>query len=199
LFLGTGISSALQAADPAPKGSAAGAADGPVTIAPRTARSFYGWQILATGEAGGALAAASLALPDQPLNGFLPTAGFLLGMPFYALGGPVAHWSHGDFSKGLVSLGGNVVFPVAAGLIGRAAACGDVPREDCRSRGFVDGVALGLLLAPIVDAAILGWEDVPIDVVGKRDKNKDEPRMLGLLPSIRFPRGGLILGLSGRF
>jgi hypothetical protein len=163
---------------------------------PRTVRSFYGWQILATAEVGGAMAAASIALPDKPFNGFMPTAGFLLGIPLYALGGPVAHWSHGDFQKGLVSLAGNVAFPILGGLVGGALSCGrQGAPDDCRAHGFADGAAIGLILAPIVDAALLGWEDVPADMVGKRK----DPKRFSLAPLLKFPRGGMLAGVTGRF
>src|SRR5438270_10831372 len=55
----------------------------------RTTKLFYGWEILATGEVGGLLSAASIVLPHRPLSSIPATAGFVLGMPTFALGGPI--------------------------------------------------------------------------------------------------------------
>jgi hypothetical protein len=127
-------------------------------VPPRTATSFYGWQIAVFGEAGALATAGALVLPDQPLQSGPSTVAFILGAPTYVLSGPIVHWTHGHFGKGLISLGGNVALPLVAGAIGAAAAS---------DRGFARGVAVGLLLAPIVDGALLGWEEVPIDYIGK--------------------------------
>jgi hypothetical protein len=127
-------------------------------------RSFYGWQILATGEAGGVLAAAATVLPDSPLSTLPSTLGFLFGMPMYILGGPATHWTHGEFHKGLISLGGNFALPVFAGLLGQAVRCSPSDAvEDCGARGFFTGFAIALVTVPLVDALVLGWEDVPDD------------------------------------
>jgi hypothetical protein len=198
--LGMGGPLAARGADRAPQVTAPPVRPTPplaqdITGPPRTVRSFYGWQILATGGVGGALAAASIALPDKPFDGFLPTAGFLLGIPLYALGGPVAHWSHGDFQKGMVSFGANLAFPIVGGLVGRALSCGrSQAPDDCGSHGFADGVAIGLLLAPVIDAAFLGWSDEPVDVAKRRETKK-----FSLGPLLQFPRGGMLAGVTGRF
>ena len=127
-------------------------------------RSFYGWQILATGEAGGILAAASLALPESPMKSAPSAVGALAGMPFYALGGPATHWTHGAFEKGIISLGANVVTPIVTGFIGQAVgSCGQDSPQNCDTQHFLDGFAIALITIPIADAFILGWEDVPVD------------------------------------
>ena len=173
-------------------------AETPVEVFPkqrRTTKVFYGWEILATGEAGGLLSAASILLPERPLSSAPATAGFLIGMPAFALGGPVVHWIHGDFSKGLVSFGGNAVSSVVAGFTGEAIRCGHGDAPDCGQLGFFTGLAVAVMIAPLVDAAVLGWENVPAeDLYGRRS-----PRMT-VAPTWRLgPRGSLELGVSGRF
>jgi hypothetical protein len=177
-------------------------------------RSFYGWQILATGEVGGILAAAAAVLPDSPLKTLPSTMGFLVGMPLYALGGPATHWTHGDFEKGLISLGGNFALPVVSGFVGQAVGCArsEAP-DDCGTSGFLTGFAIALVTAPLVDALVLGWEDIPDDdpaVPG------DAPAGSGAAASFRQERkraahfkvtpawsfgskGELAFGIMGRF
>lgn len=161
------------------------------SVRPRTERVFYGWQILASGEVGGLLAGASMALPDPPIGGALPTAGFVLGLPLYILGGPIVHWTHDGFSKGLVSFGANIAVPFVAGL----ATMGAYP--DRHTVGFAKGAAVGMLVVPIVDALVLGWEDVPVDVVTGRAVRSTR---VSLLPAIEIrPGGAVALGIHGLF
>jgi len=167
-------------------------------IRPATERSFYGWQILAIGETGAALAGASLALPDRPISTSPATAGFLLGLPLYVLGGPFVHWTHGDFPKGLVSFGANVAIPVTAGFLAEAPSCRGASVDDnCRAVRFADGVAIGMLIVPVLDALFLGWGEVPTEMVTGRDAR---PRALSLRPSVEMrPLGGIVWGIGALF
>jgi hypothetical protein len=201
-------------------------ADTPAELVPTqraTRKSFYGWQILVTGGVGGLLAAGAIFLPDRPLGSLPATATFMVAMPVYALGGPIAHWTHGDFTRGLVSFGGNVAFPLVGGFVGQAIRCrpSDAP-VDCGGLGFFTGFGIGLLTAPIVDAIALGWEDMPIDYIGALEHRsvgqrsiphpplgtsqgpRGVPRVVGsrvsIAPAWTFgPHGSFELGLSGRF
>lgn len=170
----------------------------PVEIFPkerRTTKVFYGWEILLTGEVGGLLSAASILLPERPLSSAPATVGFLVGMPTFALGGPIVHWKHNDFPKGLISFGGNAVSAVGAGFAGQAIRCGHSDENDCAVRGFFTGLAIAVMIAPLVDAAVLGWENVPAeDVFGR-----SAPRLTFAPTWSLGPRGALELGLSGRF
>jgi hypothetical protein len=192
--------------------------EGPTEIVARerpSTRSFYGWQILATGEAGGVVAAAATVLTDSPLKTLPSTVGFLVGMPFYVLGGPTTHWTHGDFNKGLVSLGGNFALPIVGGFVGQTVRCGpsDAP-EDCGARGFFTGFAIALVTVPLVDAFVLGWEDIPDDdpvvSVGAPLADGAAPASRAwrgrraahftMTPAWSFgPRGELAFGVAGRF
>jgi hypothetical protein len=193
-----------RAADPPP-------APAPVTTEimakerPST-RSFYGWQILATGEAGGVLAAASALLPDKPLGTWPSTFGFIVGMPFYALGGPATHWTHDEFQKGLISLAANFVFPLAGGFTAKAVRCSPSDAaDDCGTRGFFTGFSIALVTVPIVDALVLGWEYIPDDELnasagGARSRAASRPPSFTMTPTWSVgPRGGFELGVAGRF
>jgi hypothetical protein len=181
-------------------------------------RSFYGWQILATGEAGGVVAAAALLLPDKPLKEFPSIFGFLAGMPFYAIGGPATHWTHGHFEKGLISFGANVIAAVGGGLIGGGLGCGQSDGPTCGTDGFFKGFSVALVTVPIADALILGWEDIPEDdplpapvVPGTKTSarrafadgpsfRRERGPQFSMIPAWSLgPRGELSFGVSGRF
>jgi hypothetical protein len=170
-----------------------------------TTRSFYGWKILVTGEVGASLVALSVLLPDKPLDSVVSTGGFVIGMPAYMLGGPIVHWTHGGFAKGLISFGGNATFALVGGLTGQSIRCGNDSDPDCGMKGFFTGVAVGALVAPILDALVLGWENVPLDDYVTTAKGRTSPMGAGrvgwsLSPTWRVgPRGSLELGLVGRF
>jgi hypothetical protein len=199
-----------EAADHAPEG------DTEIVAKERpSSRSFYGWQILATGEAGGVLAAAATVLPGSPFKTLPSTMGFLVGMPFYVLGGPATHWTHGEFNKGLISLSANFALPVVGGLIGQTVGCApsDAP-EDCGARGFFAGFAMALVTVPLADALVLGWEDIPDDEAAAKggelaaNDSASAPRRSRAKRVARFtmtpawslgPRGELAFGVAGRF
>ena len=174
-----------------------GAPDEIVAKQRATTKTFYGWQILALGGTGGVVASASVLLPEIPLGSFPSSIGFVAGMPVYALGGPIVHWHHGDFTKGLISLAGNAAFAVAGGLAGQSIKCnkeGESP--NCGERGFFKGLGVAILIAPILDAAILGWEDVPVDSILRRPSRPG----LALAPTWSVgPRGAVEIGVAGTF
>jgi hypothetical protein len=170
-----------------------------------TTRSFYGWEILVTGEVGASLVSLSVMLPDKPLDSVVSSGGFILGMPLYMLGGPIVHWTHGNFNKGLISFGGNAAFALVGGLAGQSIRCAGDTDRDCDTKGFFTGLAVGALIAPIVDAVVLGWEYVPVDDYVTTAKGPATPsgagrRAWSLSPTWRVgPRGSFELGLVGRF
>lgn len=214
------LATAARAADPVTDQlHAAPHPDGSLEITAReraSTRTFYGWQILATGEAGGVVAALAMVLPESPLKTLPSTAGFLVGMPFYVLGGPATHWTHGDFQKGLVSLGGNFALPVVSGFIGQGIRCApsDAP-IDCGTSGFIGGFAIALATVPLVDALVLGWEtttdDDPVMRVdaqptdaptarARRDSRLARASRVTIVPAWSVgPKGDVSLGFSGRF
>jgi hypothetical protein len=199
-----------NAAGEGPPDAQARSAEAPAELSPKqrsTAKTFYGWQILATGEVGSLMAASSVLLPPSPLGGFPATVSFIVGMPIYTLGGPIVHWTHGNFNKGLISFGGNVGFFFVGGLSGQAIRCAKTnPAPNCGERGFFTGFAIAILIAPVLDAAILGWEDVPFDdftdgqVLGGTSRPRAHRTTFSLAPTWSVgPRGSIEVGVSGRF
>jgi hypothetical protein len=170
-------------------------------IVPRrvvTERWFYGWPILGAGEAGALLLSASIVLPDQLLGSTASTVGFIAGAPAFALTGPIVHWSHDDFAKGVISITANLTLPVISGFVGRAIACSGDAGERCAYHGFGAGFAVTALLLPIADALLLGWEDVPVDEVAQR--HSSGRAALTLVPQLSLnPSGALQLGAAGTF
>jgi hypothetical protein len=139
---------------------------------------------------------------------------FLVGMPFYALGGPATHWTHGSFNKGLISLGANFALPIVGGFIGQSVHC--VPSDhadDCGTRGFFTGFGVALVTVPLIDAIALGWEDIPDDdplpsVGSPPAPGAGTPAVLPrpraasftILPAWSIgPKGELGFGMAGRF
>jgi len=164
---------------------------------PPTVRSFYGFPIIAVGEAGALLTSAALVLPDRLLSTAGSTVGFIAGAPTFLLAGPVVHWTHGEFTKGLVSFGANLTLPVLAGFTSSAITCSGDSGEDCGYHAFGAGFAVTALLLPIADALVLGWEEVPADETSERP---DGARVFTLFPRVEAERGGGVrLGIMGVF
>jgi len=180
----------------------------PAELVPKvrpSTRVFYGWQIVATGGVGGVLTAASILLPDEPFGTTPATAAFVIGMPLFALGGPTVHWTHGDFTKGLLSFGGNVTLSLAGGIVGREIRCNETnASDDCAKRGFLTGIAVAALITPVIDGLVLGWEDIPVDdalaPAASRLADRPRPYHLSIAPWSNIDQNGrLQLGLSGSF
>jgi hypothetical protein len=184
-----------------PAGSSSVVAPQPETeLVPRvlpTERIFYGWEIIASGEAGGVLAAASIVLPSAEIGSPLATFGFIIGMPVYALAGPIVHWTHGEFEKGLVSFGANAGGVAIAGLIGGGLRCraSDAP-ADCGTRGFFDGLAVAVVTVPLIDAIVLGWQDVPIS---ESFTSRKASPALALQPLFSAGPRSATVGVAGSF
>jgi len=156
-----------------------------------------------------------MVLADSPFKTFPSTFAIIVGVPLYALGGPATHWTHGAFEKGLISLGANIVFPLAGGLIGQSVHCAppDAP-VNCGMRGFSTGFAIALVTVPVFDALLLGWEDIPDDeapsvlrsampsgeVAEVRRVRRPRAVSFSMAPAWNIgPRGELAFGFAGRF
>jgi hypothetical protein len=177
----------------------------PAELVPKvmpTTKSFYGWEILATGEVGAVLAAAGVLIPGKPLDSVPATAAFVVGAPLFVIGGPVAHWTHGDFTKGMISFSGNAVLPLIGGFVGHGIACsGSNPSDDCASRGFFTGMVVSAMVVPVIDAIALGWEDVPVSEARARETQVAlrSVRGFSIAPWSSWGAGGFRIGVSGGF
>jgi len=195
----TSSGNATRVAQVAPSGPPAAPA-APEELVPRvlpTERVFYGWEILATGEVGGALVAASVWLPSSEVGTPASTFAFLIGMPTYAVAGPLVHWGHGHWVKGLASLGLNVAGATIGGIVGSAVQCNRQGAPgDCSLKGVFNGLAVAGLTVPLIDAGVLGWEDVQVsDPVAARTGST----RVALAPLMSVGPRSLSLGVGGRF
>ncbi len=169
-----------------------------------TRRAYYGWQIVAIGGTGGLLAGASLVLPKLPFDTLPSVAAFVIGAPTYGLAGPVVHWSRGYLEKGLISFVANIGIPVLAGGVWATLHCGREHVQGCSGDGWARGAALGMVLAPVLDGLILGWEDAPVDYIGHDDRGlpRGGPWAIGpsFLPHVVLGPGPVVgLGVTGLY
>ncbi len=164
-------------------------------------REWYGWQILLV---DGASFVGLLAAEGQRATGVAD-----LTVATYFLGGSVVHWAHGSATKGFGSLGLRVGIPlggaVLGAVIGTAAygssnvVCGFPLCSPAVAFGAV-GLLLGVVAAPIVDVAVLAYDEQP---PARSDAHSASSR-LQLTPVAALPRDAAghnapTFGLAGSF
>jgi len=94
----------------------------------------------------------------------------LVGLGGFLVGGPVIHFAHGNSDRGLGSLGLRTALPLALGslLYYMNDSCGHGDFI-CEEGAAVAGGLLGMLAASTIDAAWLGYEEVPIETPGVKN------------------------------
>ena len=150
--------------------------------APEPQTHWYGWQTLATDGAAVTLFIAGASADSGAVA--------VLGVGTYVLGGPVVHWTHDGGWRGWASLGIRVGGPVLVGLGGFAlgSGCEGEDAEVCPAVGAALFGSLGLVSAIIVDAAVLGYEEV---------KPSDDE--ISWTPTVDVGRSQARLGVAGTF
>jgi hypothetical protein len=137
-----------------------------VPIQVETRSHWYGWQTLSTdGAALGFLVLSGALASDNSDSGGAGVDSFvLLGVGMYTLGGPIVHAAHQNWGAAAASLGLRVGLPLTGILFGSAVdTCG--PKSDadvCEAVGPAFGALLGMGAAIAIDAAALGYEEVPV-------------------------------------
>ena len=124
------------------------------------ARRWYGWQTLSVDLVAGAVLIAGLgSSTTRGDTGQIVAYGAVGG---YLLGGPVTHFAHGSVSRGLASFAVRAALPAGFAVLGsQLDAC---PRmEELCSLG---GAALGMATAVVIDAILIGYEQVPVRARG---------------------------------
>ena len=137
-----------------------------VPIQVETQRHWYGWQTLsADGAALSFLTLGSALASDGDSDaGRTGIDSFVVvGVGMYALGGPIVHAAHQNWGAAAASLGLRVGLPLAGILIGSGVdGCGAKSDADvCGAVGPALGALLGIGAAIAIDAAALGYEQVP--------------------------------------
>jgi hypothetical protein len=128
---------------------------------PPTEERWYGWQTLTTDGASFLLAIVAGASSDS-FEGAGAIA--VLSLGGYLLGGPSVHFAHENPGRAFGSLALRGGLPLAFGAVG-------VQLESCQDGEFLCGVGgavlgglLGIVSAIAIDASLLGWEQVPVEV-----------------------------------
>jgi hypothetical protein len=148
---------------------------------------WYGWQTLTTdGAAIALLVGTQLASGGAP-PGPLETTGYALGTLSYVFGGPIVHFAHRNPGRGFASFALRVPAPIITGLAAMGVYCGLEPGEYCGLIG-VPFAGAAILAAIAIDAAVFGYDEVPVD--------RAETRSFRMLPLVSVTRHGASLGLA---
>jgi hypothetical protein len=173
-------------------------------------RNWYGWQTLIADAAAAGILAGGLASSGQTESALLWTSAVT-----YASAGPLVHVAHGDSRGAGISLGvrvgaplGGMVVGLGVGLLIGGVFGATQPQADCGPGpalcpppavelgllggvlGAVIGMSAGLIAAPIVDAALLTYEDEAPTKARARVDATD----VRVAPAVNAPRDA-----SGRF
>lgn len=117
---------------------------------------WYGWHSLAIDSAAVlAFVATAVALArGGESDAWLPLA----GLP-YVVGTPIDHISHENFGAALLSSGLRLLVPAGAYVGARYSCDGAFCEGSTTNQVFLWGGLIGaLVLIPIIDAALLAWE-----------------------------------------
>jgi hypothetical protein len=114
---------------------------------------WYGWQNLAADGTSLTLMASGLAVGDTPGN-YLMGA----GAAGWVLGGPLIHFGHKNPGRAVASFALHVPLPVALGLGTVALVCHG--HGDFCGLVAIPGALVGVVIAVVVDGAVLGRDRV---------------------------------------
>jgi hypothetical protein len=143
--------------------------------APLTREEWYGWQtLIADG------ATSLFLLPAAFVDDADPFAWAAVGG--YLAGGPIVHVAHANYGRSVLSLALRAGLPVVLGMGGHGASGGG----EFGSVGLVAGIGIGIAGAIAIDAALLAYDEVPVE---------------SGLPALRLDLrpGHAALSLGGRF
>jgi hypothetical protein len=90
------------------------------------------------------------------------------GVATYFAGGPLVHWARGHSRRGFASLGLRAGLPIGAALFAGGIGLGIDTASGSKTAETAAGAAaaLGILAAPVLDAAVLAWEAPAASGVG---------------------------------
>jgi hypothetical protein len=182
LALGTPTGRALAAPTPLPPAAVA-----PTESAPEPEGwVWYGSRLMLADGASLALGFAGAVTSTGPVA--------LTGLGGMVLGAPVVHLVEGQRGRALGSLGLRLVLPIAGGALAAWSEERGNKGGECNCMGgalaFVGGMALGMGVAMVVDAAFLGWRYQPATT---------RQTSVSVIPSFALAPGGGSVGLAGRF
>lgn len=176
---------------PEPWPQAPGPLAPPLAPPPPRETRWYGWQTLLSDVGALALTimAATSAGHDDDAAALRAA---LIGGSAFLLGGPAIHVAHGHGQTAGISFALRLGVPLIAGGIAAGIASGSCGQyvydhEGCEVGPAAFGFALGALMAIILDASVLGRDEIPARTTS--------------VPSVAFTpqRGGGGLSFGGRF
>jgi hypothetical protein len=141
---------------------------------------WYGWQTLAAD--GTAIALGALTQRWEPFA------------VVYLGAAPIVHWEHEQVGRGFGSFTLRLGAPLVLGVLGFGTgfvACG---ARDCAGTGALVGAGAGYVLAVVIDAASLAYDEAPI----AREKHAAHPS-IRLTPSVSLGPSGATAGLFAVF
>ena len=118
-----------------------------------TETDWYGWQMLPGDVVSWIATGSALFSGSRYPNVYLAGVGVGVGL----LNGPVVHWSNGHAGRGFASLGMRVGGALLGGLLGFGSGRGMGKIVYAALGGF-----LGLLVAQIVDLAVVARDEVSV-------------------------------------
>jgi hypothetical protein len=126
---------------------------------PATER-YYGWQNATVDGIGLSLFVTGVFIASDNDGGAAGGGAILAGIGTYALGPPIVHWAHGHVGKGFGSLAMRLTIPPVLTLLGWLTACTDGRGDAGCIIAAYTGWQVGILIPPILDSTVLGWEKI---------------------------------------
>jgi len=141
-----------------------------------------GPQIFRRNSLGTQVAEARVAPTFDQTNELLFFA--FVGPPAYAIGAPIVHFAHDNVPQGLASLGLRLGVPPVLGAVA-SLGCAPGRREKC----VISTVLASMILAMVLDDALLAYETVP-------SARAHAQNGLRFLPTLAVDRHGVSAGIG---
>ena len=130
-------------------------------VDPETRQEWYGWQTLSADAASLLLAIGAIA--GSQSSGEVGSAMGVTSLGMYAFGGPITHFVHGNPVRGVGSFVMRGGLPFIFGAVGMNLEDCPSDADFCGLGGAVLGGFVGILTAIAADAALLSYEEVPVE------------------------------------
>jgi hypothetical protein len=130
-------------------------------VDPEMRQEWYGWQTLSADAASLLLAIGAIA--GSQSSGEVASAMGVTSLGMYAFGAPITHFAHGNPVRGVGSFVMRGGLPFIFGAVGMGLEDCPSDADFCGLGGAVLGGFVGILTAIAADAALLSYEEVPVE------------------------------------
>lgn len=157
---------------------------------------WYGWQQMIPLVAADVMFVAAW-LNNSNIDGI--RASLVIGPAVHLFAGPIVHWAHGDFEKGVKAFGMNLLLPGTA-ILGITIGLEVGAFRSIGSIGFplmIGFSAVGFLGAQTFDIAYLSHETVRVPLDAPKNARTWLPSSIAVLPLVDTNTRGLML--AGQF